>query len=147
MYYDIHIHRFLYFENQKIIYAEPTLMLNRACQTQAMHHADTPTTLSELTSLIQPQWSEISSPNMRHLSQVVHKGPQYYVTSPSSENSYHSHDHTYIYVYIKIHSHLLTLSSKSFNFTLKRHIYFVYIKAHHRLILSIKSINLLKCLP
>ena len=30
---DIHIHRFLYLENQKITYTEPTLVLTRVSQT------------------------------------------------------------------------------------------------------------------
>ena len=49
----IHI-SFYIFENQKIVYTEPTLVLTRVCQTWAMHHADTPTTLPELSSPIQP---------------------------------------------------------------------------------------------
>ena len=40
------------------IYTEPTLVLTRVCRTWTMHHADTRTTLSELSSPIQPQWSE-----------------------------------------------------------------------------------------
>ena len=55
------------------IYIEPTLVLIRVCQTWMMHHADTPTTLPELTSLIQSQWSEILSPHMRPLSQIVNR--------------------------------------------------------------------------
>ena len=43
-----YINKFLYYENQKIIYTEPTLVLTRECQAQVMHHADTPTTLLEL---------------------------------------------------------------------------------------------------
>ena len=49
---NIRTHRFLYLENQKIIYTELTLVLTRVCQTWAMYHADTPTTLSELSSPI-----------------------------------------------------------------------------------------------
>ena len=55
---------FLYLKNQKIIYTKPTLVLTRVCQTWAMHHADTPTTFPELSSPIQPQWSEIKSLHM-----------------------------------------------------------------------------------
>ena len=54
----IYIHKFLYFENQKVIYTEPTLVLTRVCQAWAMHHADTPTTFPELSSPIQSRWSE-----------------------------------------------------------------------------------------
>ena len=53
----IHI-SFYIFENQKIVYIEPTLVLTQVCQTWTMHHADTPTTLLELSSPIQPRWSE-----------------------------------------------------------------------------------------
>ena len=45
-------------KTQKILCIEPTLVLTRVCQTWAMHHADTPTTLPELSSPIQPRWSE-----------------------------------------------------------------------------------------
>ena len=70
----IHI-SFYIFENQKIVYTEPTLVLIRVCQTWAMHHADIPTTLPELSSPIQSQWSEIKSLHMRPLSQVIHRDP------------------------------------------------------------------------
>ena len=69
----IHI-SFYILEIQKI-YIEPTLVLTQVYQTWAMHHADTLTTLPDLPSVIQPQWSEISSPHMRPLVQVVHKSP------------------------------------------------------------------------
>ena len=36
----------------------PTLVLTQICQTWAMHHTDTLTTLPELLSVIQPRWSE-----------------------------------------------------------------------------------------
>ena len=45
-------------KTQKILCIEPTLVLTRVCQTWAMHHADTPTTLPELLSPVQPRWSE-----------------------------------------------------------------------------------------
>ena len=51
-------YKFLYLENPENIYTEPTLVLTQVCQTWAMDHANTPTTLSELSSPIQPQWSE-----------------------------------------------------------------------------------------
>ena len=55
---NIHLYKCLYLENQEITYTEPTLVLTRICQTWAMHHADTPTTLPELSSPIQSRWSE-----------------------------------------------------------------------------------------
>ena len=49
---------FYIFGNHKIIHTVPTLVLTRVCRTWAMHHVDTPTTLPELSPIIQPQWSE-----------------------------------------------------------------------------------------
>ena len=49
---------FYILKTQKIIYIEPTLVLTRVCQTWAMHHADTPTTLPELSSPTQPRWNK-----------------------------------------------------------------------------------------
>ena len=60
-------------KNQKIIFTKPTLLLTRECQAWMMHHADTPTTLLKLSSLIQTRWSEISSPHMRSLERSVHR--------------------------------------------------------------------------
>ena len=55
---------------------EPTLVLTRVCRAWAMQHADTPTTLPELSFPIQPWWSEIrKTPHMRPLIQVVHRDP------------------------------------------------------------------------
>ena len=53
-------YKFLYLENLEniYIYTESTLVLTRVCQTWAMHHTDTPTTLPELSSPIQSRWSE-----------------------------------------------------------------------------------------
>ena len=55
---NILLYKCLYLENQEITYTEPTLILTQVCQTWAMHHVDTPTTLSELSSPKQPRWSE-----------------------------------------------------------------------------------------
>ena len=49
---------FYILKTKKKIYTVPTLVLTRVCQTQVMHHIDTPTTFSELSSPIQPRWSE-----------------------------------------------------------------------------------------
>ena len=53
----IHI-RFYSMKTQKIIYIDPTLVLTRVCQTWMMHHVNTPITLPELSSPLQPRWSE-----------------------------------------------------------------------------------------
>ena len=44
----------------KNTYIVPTLVLTRVCRPWVMHHVDTPTTFSELTSPKQPRWSEIA---------------------------------------------------------------------------------------
>ena len=70
----IHIN-FYIMKTKKISYTVPTLVLTRVCRPWVMYHGDTPTTLSELTSLQQPRWSESQSPHMRPLSQVHPQEP------------------------------------------------------------------------
>ena len=96
---------FYILKTRKIIYTKPTLVLTRVCQAWAMHHANTPTTLSELSSLIQPRWSEsiISS----YVTSITNR-PQGPVVLRNITSKIEIHDIVmimYTHTYIIKHSH------------------------------------------
>ena len=101
----------LYTENRKIIYCAHT-GVDSSMSTWAMHHADTPTTLLELSSPIQSWWSEsiISS----YATSIISRPQRSVVLRNHHRILMTNHHHkiiVYIYICVSTHSHLVASSS------------------------------------
>ena len=90
---------FVIIKTLKIIYTVPTLVLTRVC----LNMGDIMSTPQPLFPSYQLPYSlgevNITSPHMRPLVQIVHRGPQYYVISPGPYDLSSNH---VIYIYISI---------------------------------------------